>query len=185
MTNLLLWRPNRMQVLGTKLGVGLGLIGVVSVVFSLIYIGTFYAIAATMGYAGGMTTESWSNVGLITLRGLGLALLAGLISFAIATIGRHTAAALGALLGYVIVWEGGARLIMEVANRSGGGNDPFFLSSYVAAWFAGRYDYYTYFNYNDSGPWSIHWWQAAVVFAVLGGAALAVAFTGFRRRDLA
>jgi hypothetical protein len=186
MTNLLLWRPNRMRVLGTKLGVGLGLTAAVSVVFSLIYIGTFYAIAATMGYAGGMTSERWSEVGLIAARGLGMALVAGLVAFAVATVGRHTAAALGALLGYVIVWEGGARLIMEITNRgSSHPTDPYFLSTYVAAWFSGQYTYYDYTSRLDNGRLVVYWWQAAVVFAVFGIGAAAVAFTGFRRRDLA
>ncbi len=185
MTNLLLWRPNRMQVLGTKLGVGLGLVTAVSVVFSLIYIGTFYGIASTMGYAGGMTAGQWSEVGLITLRGLGMALVAGVVAFAVATVGRHTAAALGALLGYVIVWEGGARLIMEVTRMGAPGSDPYFLSTYIAAWFAGRYQYYVYWDDFDSGPQIIYWWQAAIVLGALGVAAAAVAFTGFRRRDLA
>jgi hypothetical protein len=185
MTNLLLWRPNRMQVLGTKLGVGLGLITAVSVVFSLIYIGTFYGIASTMGHIGGMTAQRWSEAGLITLRGIGMAILAGIVAFAIATIGRHTAAALGALLGYVIVWEGGARLIMEITRLGEPGSDPFFLSTYVAAWFAGRYDYYVYWSNFDTGPHVIHWWHAALVLGALGAASAAVAFTGFRRRDLA
>ncbi|GIH04608.1 hypothetical protein Rhe02_26750 [Rhizocola hellebori] len=186
MTNLLLWRPNRTQVLGSKLGVGLGMLTAISVVFSLIYIGTFYGIAETMGYAGGMTASGWSHVALITVRGIGMALVAGLVSFAVATVGRHTAAALGALLGYVIVWEGGARLIMEIASRNvGASNDPYFLSTYIAAWFAGEYTYYDYTSHLDNGAMIVYWWQAAVVFGALTAAAAAVAFTGFRRRDLA
>ena len=37
----------------------------------------------------------------------------------------------------------------------------------------------------DGGGQAIYWWQAAVVFAVLAVGGAAVAFTGFRRRDLA
>jgi hypothetical protein len=137
-----------------------------------------------MGYASGMTGDRWSHIGLITVRGLGMALVAAVVSFAIATVGRHTAAALGALLGYVIVWEGGARIIMEIVSTNAVGQDPYFLSSYIMAWFAGEYRYYINYTYEGGGQ-IIYWWQAAVVFAVLAIGTAAVAFTGFRRRDLA
>ncbi len=184
MTNLLLWRPNRTAVLGSKLAVGLGMVAVISVLFSAIYVGTFYGIASTMGYAGGVTAAEWGDIGLLVARGIGLALVAGLISFAIATVGRHTAAALGALLGYVIVWEGGARLMMEIVSGPVGGNDSWFLSSYIAAWFVGDYEYWTY----GVGPGTenhIYWWHSAMVLAVICAGLATVAFAGFKRRDLA
>lgn len=186
MTNLLLWRPKRLQVLGSKLAVGLGLIGALSAVFSAVYVGIFWAIARTTGYSGGVTTAFWGEIGVLGLRAIGMALFASVIAFAIATIGRHTAAALGSLLGYVIVWEGGARLVMSlVLQRAGSGVDPYFLSTYVAAWFNGEYRYYPHtWGYHDA-PVTIHWWNAATLFGVIIAAAVAIAFTSFRKRDLA
>lgn len=185
MTNLLLWRPNRLAVLGAKLGVGLGMLTVVSVIFSLLYVGTFYGIATVSGYAGGMTAAAWSAIALDVLRGIGMALVAGLIAFAVATLGRHTAAALGGLLGYVVVWEGGARLMMQIVTGPSGNDDGYFLSTYIAAWFSGEYRYWDDYYLGAGVEHVIYWWHSAVVFAVIGGGLAALAFTGFKRRDLA
>lgn len=185
MTNLLLWRPNRLAVLGAKLAVGLGMLVAISVVFTAIYIGTFWGIANATGYSGDVTPVLWEEIGVLGLKAIAMALVASVVSFAIATVGRHTAAALGALLGYVIVWEGGARLVMSMVQQGRGSSEPWFLSSYIGAWFAGEYRYYTgYYDYINQHQ-SIFWWQSGILFAVLMAGAAAIAFTNFQKRDLA
>ncbi len=179
MTNLLLWRPQRLRVLGAKLGVALGGVAAISAVYTAIYVGTFYGIGYYSGLTGNPTPAFWSEITQLCLRCIGFALFASGIAFAIAAIGRHTAAALGALLAYVIVWEGGARLVFEIVSSGSASADPYFLSSYVDAWFTGWHTYY------GTAPGWIYLWQSTTVFLAVVGGLLIFAFAQFRSRDLA
>jgi ABC-2 type transport system permease protein len=187
MTNLLLWRPQRMTVLGAKLGVALLSVAAIGVVYTTIYIGTFYGIAQTTGYTGVITPRFQQELAGLILRSIGIGLFASALAFAIATLGRHTAAALGAFLGYVIVWEGGARLVAELVTNGRGNIDPWFLSSYIDAWFTGEHRYYTGAVYYDhiTSYSSIYLWHSAVVFLAIVGVLGLAAFFNFGRRDLA
>jgi ABC-2 type transport system permease protein len=194
MTNLLLWRPQRLQVLGAKLGVLLGSVGLFSVLFSAVYIGTFYGIAQATGYVGTVDSALVSDTGLLLVRGLGLVLVVTACAFGVATLGRHTAASLGLATAYVVVWEGGARLVMDMLSASR--PDPWFLSTYIGAWMTGRLELYDRFkacpsydmstdSFDCSNQYVIYWWHAAAVFLVVLAAFVGGAFTIFRRRDLA
>jgi ABC-type transport system involved in multi-copper enzyme maturation permease subunit len=185
MTNLLLWRPQRLTVLGAKLGVALGGVAVVSAVYTVLYVATFYGIAQTSGLTGDPSPAFWQEIIQLCLRCIGFALIASGLAFAIATIGRHTAAALGALIAYVIVWEGGARLVTEIVSSGSSGADPFFLSSHVAAWFSGAYEYYVMSYDYTGGMRTIYLWHSAAVLLAIVGGLLALAFAQFHRRDLA
>lgn len=173
--NLLLWRPNRTAVLGAKLGVALGFVAVVSVAYTAAYVGTFYVIASATGWVGRVEQPGfWTDLMFLCLRGITLALVLSAIGFAIATIGRHTAAALGSLIGFVVVWELGARLIVETLNiNNNTGRDQWFLASHVIAWMSGR-DGYSLTTFADS----------AMTFAVIVACLTALAFVSFRRRDI-
>jgi ABC-type transport system involved in multi-copper enzyme maturation permease subunit len=178
-TNLLLWRPERRAVLGTKLGVALAATAAIAVPFSVLYVGTFYGIARWTGWVGYLPETFWGDLTQTCLRGVGLALLSSLIAFAVATIGRHTAAALGALMGYVVVWEGGARLILSLVDRTTS-DDSWFLSTHVAAWMADGYWYYL-----NSLRHHLAWWESGMVLGGIGVALTVFAFSLFQRRDLA
>ncbi|NUT34577.1 MAG: ABC transporter permease [Hamadaea sp.] len=188
--NLLLWRPQRMRVLGAKFAVVLGSVGVFSVVFSAVYVGTFYGIAKATGYVGSTGAAFMGDLALLTGRGVGLALVVTALSFGVAVIGRHTAAALGLLTAYVVVWEGGARLILEVLNARL--PEPWFLSTYVGAWMLGDLQFYDSYAtcYTDNGGcyepdyFHVYWWHAAIIFAVLLAAVVGGAFAVFRKRDI-
>ncbi len=119
--NLLLWRPRRLTVLGTKLGTLLGLTLVLSVLASLAYLGTFWVIAQVTGYPGPTNAAFWAGLGAIWGRGLVLVLLAAALGFAIATLGRHTSAALGAVAAYLVVWELGGRIVLEILQAAAAG----------------------------------------------------------------
>ncbi|MEV0274214.1 ABC transporter permease subunit [Hamadaea sp. NPDC050747] len=178
-TNLLLWRPERVKVLAAKLAVLLGSIGLFSVVFSAIYVATFYGIAQATGYVGGVDSDFFGNLIVLVVRGIALAVMITAVSFGVATVGRHTAAALGLLTAYAVVWEAGARLVMEVLGYRP--QEPWFLSTYVGTWMTGSLQYYI--GYDEYGH--VEWWQGAAVLGTLVAAVLAAAFGTFRRRDLA
>jgi len=173
--NLLLWRPNRTAVLGAKLGVVLGFVAAISFAYTAIYVSTFYILAAATGWVGRVDEPGfWVDLVLVCLRGITLALTLSAVGFAIATIGRHTAAALGSLIGFVVVWELGARLIVETLNIDNNtGRDQWFLTSHVIAWMSGRQGY-SLTTFADS----------AMTFAVIVACLTALAFVSFRRRDI-
>jgi len=179
MTNLLLWRPERMRVLGAKLGTLLAGVAALAVAATLVYLGTFWAVAEVAGYPGDQTGAFWRELTLVSLRGIALALFAAAIAFAVATAGRHTSAAVGLLAGYAVVWEVGARIVMEIAGTDSASR--WMLSSYLAAWMNGRLDEWD----TTTGPYTVHWWQSGVLFGVLLAVVVGGVFAHFRRRDLA
>ena len=119
--NLLLWRPGRLTVLGTKLGTLVGVVAALSVLASALYLGTFWTIGQTAGLPGPLDGEFWGQLGAIYGRGLVLVLLAAVLGFGIATLGRHTSAALGAVAAYAVVWEVGCRLVLTDHRRGPAG----------------------------------------------------------------
>jgi hypothetical protein len=179
-TNLLLWRPHRMAVLGAKLGVAVGSVAVISLVFSAIYVGTFYVLAQTTGWIGDTDTPNfWPDLTLLCVRGIALALIVSALSFAVATIGRHTAATLGAAFGYLVLWEVGARIVVETLNMAGRTQrDHWFLSSYVSSWVVARDTNCVYCFPTTTII------ESTVVFAALLALFVGLAFTTFHRRDL-
>ncbi|SCL29343.1 ABC-type transport system involved in multi-copper enzyme maturation, permease component [Micromonospora nigra] len=186
--NLLLWRPRRMTVLGTKLAALLGAVLALSLVASVVYLGTFWTVARATGLPGTLDAAFWSEIGAIWGRGLLVVLLAAATGFAVATLGRHTSAALGAVAAYVVVWELGARLVMEILETAR--PDQLMLSSYVGAWLAGRVEFW------DGRPcvptsygscdlmYELTWPTGLAVLLLLAGGLTTAAFAVFRRRDL-
>lgn len=180
MTNLLLWRPQRVTVLGTKLVTVLAAVLAASVVASVLYIGAFYAISEVTGVPGALDADFWSDLALTIVRGIGLVLYAAAIGFGAATLGRHTAAALGLVATYAIVWEIGARIVFEVIEA--GRPDQYMLSSYIGAWMDGEVSFYDRFI---SDQYTLTWAHAAAVFAISLALIVGGAFATFRQRDLA
>ncbi|MGW5671506.1 ABC transporter permease subunit [Micromonospora sp. NPDC003776] len=186
--NLLLWRPRRWTVLGTKLGTLLGGMLVLSAVASAAYLGLFWLIGQTAGLSGGTNAEFWGSLGATYGRGLGLVLLTSALGFAIATLGRHTAAALGTVAAYLVVWELGARLVLDIVDATR--PERWMLSSYVAAWLNGEVQFWDRFACNGvsgsfcEGFYRIGWGSGLAVLLTLTVVLVAAAFTAFRRRDL-
>ncbi|HEX7746445.1 MAG TPA: ABC transporter permease subunit [Micromonosporaceae bacterium] len=189
MTNLLLWRPKRITVLGTKLGTLLGAMLVGSVVASALYLGAFWLIAQTTGLPGDLDGDFGRWMGLTSARGLVLILGVTALGFAIATLGRHTAAALGAVAAYAIGWEVGARIVLSIVEA--GRPEQWMMSTYVVAWMSGAVHLWDRnacsgptFGFCDPG-YTLTWVHAAAVLGVLFVGCVVVAFADFRRRDLA
>ncbi|MEH1165359.1 ABC transporter permease [Micromonospora sp. CPCC 205539] len=186
--NLLLWRPRRLTVLGTKLGTLLGTVLALALAASLVYLVTFWVIGQTAGLSGQPGGEFWGDLAAVHGRGMVLVLLASAAGFAIATLGRHTSAALGAIAAYAVLWELGARLVMEIVDARR--PDLFMLSSYVGGWLSGEARFYDSRlcrgNYDGGceGFYTLTWTPSLAVLLFVTGALTAAAFAVFRRRDL-
>ncbi|MEU4380123.1 ABC transporter permease subunit [Micromonospora echinofusca] len=186
--NLLLWRPRRMTVLGAKLGTLLGGTALLSVLASAAYLGTFWLIGRFAGRPGRLDGEFWGSLGETWGRGMLLVLLLTVVGFAVATLGRHTSAALGVVAGYVVVWELGARLVMEILDVVK--VDRYMLSSHVAALLNGRIEFWDHqacdngVSNSCTGLYVITWQSSLVLLLGLTAALTATAFVAFRRRDL-
>ncbi|GGO30038.1 ABC transporter permease subunit [Micromonospora parathelypteridis] len=187
--NLLLWRPRRLTVLAAKLGTLLGTVLVLSLLASVAYLGTFWVIGQTAGLPGRLDGDFWRSLGAVHGRGMVLVLLASALGFAIATLGRHTSAALGAAAAYAVVWELGGRLVMEIVNARR--PDQLMLSSHIGAWLTGEARFWDpQICANGSGSdycdsfYSLTWGPSLLVLLALTGGLTAAAFAVFRRRDL-
>lgn len=189
MTNLLLWKPRRMVVLGTKLGTLLTGVLAVAVLASSLYLGAFWVIAQVGGLPGDLDAEFWRWLSLIVGRGFVLIGLTTALGFAIAILGGHTAAALGAVAGYAVVWEAGARIVMGIVETPR--SEQWMLSTHVGAWMVGEIDLWDpnicrgETTFTCDGSYTITWLPALLVLLVVVGAAVTAAFLVFRRRDLA
>jgi ABC-2 type transport system permease protein len=129
MMNLLLWRPQRVQVLGTKLAALLVSLTVFTVVVSAAWTGLFVLTARWRGTLAGMTAGAWQSILLMELRGLVLVLVLGALGFGLASLGRHTATALGAAIGAIIVFQFGLGTVLTLAKVP-------FVEAYLApVWF--------------------------------------------------
>ena len=118
MMNLLLWRPRRLQVLGTKLAALLATMGALSVAGLAVWTGIFLATAKLRGNTDGMTAGAWTSTLLTELRAVVLVLVAAAIGFGLASIGRHTALALGVAVGVVVIFQFGLFIVLSQAKVS-------------------------------------------------------------------
>jgi ABC-2 type transport system permease protein len=132
MMNLLLWRPQRLTVLGTKLLALLVGLGAVSVVLSAVWTGIFVVIANLRGTMAGMTAGAWQSVMLTEVRAVVLILVAGAIGFGLASLGRHTALALGAAVGAVVVFQFGLVTVLSLAKVAFA--EAWLLPVWIVAW---------------------------------------------------
>ena len=89
-----------------------------------------------------------------------LAMVAAALAFAMATWAGTPPPRVGLLAGYAVVWEIGARIVMEIVGTEQPGR--WMLSSYLAAWMNGHIE-----EWEGTGPYTTHWWHAGLVFGVL------------------
>jgi hypothetical protein len=188
MMNLLLWRPRRIPVLVTKLGVLLGSILGVAALIGALWTAAFWAIGRYDGQLGTLTSGVWQSFGLTGVRGVTVVLLAATVGFCLASIGRHTAMALGVGIGVAVVSEIGLRIAFELVQVRFG--ERFTLSTYLIAWFGKKATLYDYraceFAQGQCNPGElvITWQHAGLLFAVVLALALGGAFWSMRRRDV-
>lgn len=189
MMNLLLWRPQRLRVLLTKLGALLsGMLGV-TVVAAAAWTAAFWAIGSYRGSTEKMTSGVWQSFALTGLRGVTLVLVAGVLGFGLASLGRHTALALGGVLGVMVVGQFGLGIVLAMAKVKF--IEAWLLPTYLLAWMEKKI---TLNNYDacqasftgecQPQTMDITWQNSSVLLAVGMVLVLGAAMWAMRRRDI-
>ena len=169
-TTMLTWEPRRGRVFAAKsLAVLLSMAGLALAVLVLTALAMWPALAAHGAPLRPDDPTLWSLAGTIG-RGVALTTIAAGIGFAIATIGRNTAVALGAGFAYIIVFENILGSAVERWRR-------WLVLGNVVVLVSGQED-----GGDVTGRTVI---GAAAFLALVGVVLLAVAAGTFRRRDLA
>jgi hypothetical protein len=106
MTTLLTWEPRRTRVMVAKGIAAVFVSFIVVMVLQGLLVGSLFPAAYLRGSTAGTTTEFWRQLSYMGLRSGGLAALAALTGFALASLGRNTAASLGVGFFYAAVIEG-------------------------------------------------------------------------------
>ncbi|MEV6297894.1 ABC transporter permease [Actinoplanes sp. NPDC051861] len=188
MMNLLLWRPQRLRVLGTKMFVFLGWLISWTVVLTAVWAGVFRVIAETRGSTEKLTSGAWQSIGLMGLRGLGMVVAAGALGFAMASLGRHTGMALGALIGL-----GALQIGVYVMAQLAGLKYP---EAYLAPlWgFAWLYKEFVVQDYNscdfstssgcEYATFTLTWQVAGIGMAIFALLVVGTSMWTMRRRDI-
>jgi hypothetical protein len=170
MTTLLTWEPRRGRVFVAKAVTAMLATAVLALAALVLLALVMWPALAFHGAPLGIDDPTvWSLAGTIG-RGVALATISAGIGFAIATIGRNTAAALGAGFAYVIVLE-------NIVGTSLEGWRRWLLLGNVVVFVSGRSDASDVPGRSVTG--------AGVFLAAVAVASLAVAAGAFRRRDLA
>jgi hypothetical protein len=189
MMNLLLWRPQRLKVLLTKLGALLVGFAGLTVLASIGWTAAFWLIGTLRGNTKGMTSGAWQSVALSELRGVGLVLAIGAVGFAVASLGRHTAVALGSAIGVVIVGQFGVGLVLSMANVPF--IERYLLPTYLVAWMNKSITLENWNACNNSyngscepARFDVTWQHAAVLFGAAVVVSVGLAMWAMRRRDV-
>jgi len=191
MMNLLLWRPRRLVVLGAKLLALLAALLGSGVLLGALWTGGFWLIARFRGITDTMTAGAWQSFGLAGLRGLALALVAGAIGFALASLGRHTAMAMGSAIAAFVVGVAGVGIIAGGMLQL-----PFWerwmWPTYLTAWLDTSVTLRDFTAPCEPGlggdcvppTMEITWQQSGVGIAVVVALLLGAAMWQMRRRDV-
>ncbi|GLY96970.1 ABC transporter permease subunit [Actinoplanes sp. NBRC 103695] len=190
MMNLLLWRPRRLQVLATKLGVLLGAMTALSAVVAVLWTLTFVVIARLRGTTDGMTAGGWRSTALTEVRAIVLILLGAAIGFGLASLGRHTAVALGVAAGVVVVLQFGLYLVLSNADVPY--SEIWLLPVWAFAWMSKEVKLENYNSCNYSGvngcvpdSLTLTWPMAGALWAVIFIVIVGAAMWTMRNRDVA
>jgi ABC-2 type transport system permease protein len=105
MTTLLTWEPRRIRVLLVRAFVVVVFVFAITLFLQVVF-SAVYALAASTRGTTFATGGMWSDAAQTALRTSVLATAFGVIALSIAMIGRSTVASLGALVGYLILFEG-------------------------------------------------------------------------------
>jgi hypothetical protein len=181
MTTLLTWEPRRVFVFFTRALVVAIFVGAITAFLQVVFSAVYSLVAATVGNTLFLPVHFWTDVAATIGRVSVVAMAMGLIAYVLAMIGRSTVSSLGALFGYLILFEGviaGFRPSIQgsLVVRAGGvvvSQQPILDTSGAA------------YSYSDGPPpvlLSVHraWVVVAVYVVVLG----AISLVQYRRRDV-
>jgi ABC-2 type transport system permease protein len=189
MMNLLLWRPRRLQVLSTKLAAVLLAATALTVVLAAVWTAAFYFIAQARGSTDSMTSGAWQSLGLMELRALVLVLVAGGLGFGLASLGRHTATALGVAIGVIVVLQFGLGTVISLANVKF--PELYLAPFWVIAWMNKEYvsQDYTSCDFDPTGgckpeTLTLTWPMAGGALAILFVLVVGLAMWTMRKRDI-
>ncbi|ROS27753.1 ABC transporter permease subunit [Cellulomonas sp. PhB150] len=185
-SNWLTFAPRRNRVYWSKVVAAvLGVVPAVLVATAVAAVGIWLAYRShgTIGDLGPHGYRPYVDTSL-RLVALGLGFAAG--AAALAFLLRHTAAVLGVVIGWAVVWEG-------VIGSAIAGMRPYTLTFDIAAWVQGGASYYVEeCTRQDGGEVScvgveqvLHMTQAGWQLAGVVVALVLVAWAVFRRRDVA
>lgn len=189
MMNLLLWRPKRLTVLLTKLAALLTGVTAVVVASLAVWTASFWAVGTWRGSTGKMTSGVWQSFALTSLRGFALVVVAAVIGFALASLGRHTAFALGGALALAVVGQFGLGIALTLADAKF--PEAWLIPTYALAWIDKQVvlENFDACNFNpvsgcEPEKLTITWQHSSAVLAVGLLLALGAALWTMRRRDI-
>jgi hypothetical protein len=189
MMNLLLWRPQRLKVLSTKLSALLVDLGLLTAVTLAAWTAIFWFIARAHGTTTGMTAGAWRSITLTEVRALVLVLAASALGFGLASLGRHTAMALGAAIGVVILFQFGLVTVLNLAKVKFA--DALLLPYWVQAWMdkSVKLEDWNSCNFSSSqgcrpDTFTITWQMSGEVLAVAVVLIVGAAMWTIRSRDI-
>ncbi|MGC4772745.1 ABC transporter permease subunit [Micromonospora sp. DT44] len=189
MMNLLLWRPKRLTVLFTKLAALLTGILAVTLPAAVLWFAGFWAVASFRGSTEKMTSGAWQSFALTGLRGVALVLVITTIGFALASLGRHTAMALGGVVALMVVGQFGLGILLSMASVKFA--EAWLLPTYALAWMTKTVTLEnwqscnaTYFGECKPETMDITWQQSSAIFSVGLVVVLGAAIWAMRRRDI-
>jgi hypothetical protein len=105
LATLMIWEPRRIRVAVAKLVACLGVTFVFAMAVQALLGGALWLVAALRGTTLGVDTTWVQGTVGIALRVSALCAVGGSIGFALASVARNTAAALGAGFGYTVIVE--------------------------------------------------------------------------------
>ncbi|SCL14354.1 ABC-2 family transporter protein [Micromonospora rhizosphaerae] len=189
MMNLLLWRPKRLKVLLTKLAALLTGLLALAVPATALWFGSFWLVAMFRGSTDKMTSGAWQSFALTGLRGLVLALVSATLGFALASLGRHTAMALGGAVAVMVVGQFGLGILLTMAGVRFA--EAWLLPTYALAWMRKKVTLENWeackatpFGECRPETLDITWQQSSVLLAVGVTVILGAALWAMRRRDI-
>ncbi|MEV1330303.1 ABC transporter permease subunit [Micromonospora costi] len=189
MMNLLLWRPRRLTVLLTKLAALLTGLLAVTLPAAVLWFAGFWAVATFRGSTEKVTSGVWQSFALTGLRGVALVLAVTTIGFALASLGRHTAMALGGVVAVMVVGQFGLGILLSMAGVRF--PEAWLLPTYALAWMEKKVTLEDWQACNATftgecrpDTFDVTWGQSSVLFAVGVAVVLGAAVWAMRRRDI-
>lgn len=166
---VLTWEPRRLRLILVKAAAAVILAVAFTLAMQAVLSLLLWVVASTRGITEGADAAWFRGVVGVLLRGLLLSAVFAGVGFSVGSLGRNTAAALGAGFGYLIVLEQILAGVVEwIRPWLIIGNTAVLLSGHSLGEIAGRTPF-----------------EAGLILSLYGAGLVAIATAVFRRRDVA